>query len=138
MELIRKHVSQMNRYEKGTLINRISKLDRYECDMPDYVMNRIEERFLPNFIYLTKKEVRKILRNYSIVEYSVKHFDDLKDERVTLLANTIYTGKNDIKFKVYIVYSLTKNCLVTAFVNLASDNHESLDMSIYTKDLRIT
>ena len=78
--------------------------------------------------------------NDMIIEFNRTEKRNFIDKRVTVRSKKVYDVKinGEIeKCNLIAVFSLTTNRVVTVFWNLASDTHESINMSRYNKDLKI-
>lgn len=101
-----------------------------------HLSHHAKERMRKRRIY--KKQIRKTLENYNVIEYHEKDFEKrgkhFTDKRVVVRSKNFFGHKHR---QVVVVYSLTRNVVITVWDCDINDKHETLDMTIYNEDMQI-
>lgn len=119
MEEKRKYVSHMTSKEKSTLKYLV---EFTEFTFVDYCYHRMSKRGI------SKRQVIRTLKHKNIIEY---HF--INNSHRALLR-----GKPDEYGRcVCVVVDFSKQNIVTAYYNKHTDEHDTLDLSIYDEHLDI-
>lgn len=88
------------------------------------------------------KEICNVLKSgkYDIIEYNYVQYPDHRDNRVVVKSwdsyNVNVDGK-DTECNMIFVLSVTNNQIVTLWYNRVDDNHKTLNMSRYNKDIEV-
>lgn len=140
---IKKHAMQMDDIEKQIITNRICKLVTQPLCLDKHLHYRKYIRFKKqDFIRILLKPNVKDL----IVEYNCVNQDDYQDYRVLIRDNeeipvyikNVKTKKAAWKLcNLCFVYSLKTNRVITAYWNLASDNHQNINWNRYDANLQV-
>jgi hypothetical protein len=126
----RKHIEQMNRKEILYLYDKLQTIHSLEKGY--HARTRADERKVNTESFTDN--IKENLKQSRIIEFKeIKYENGEKEQRV--LIGTRNNHKKDIDFKV--VISLTFNKIITIWENRITDNHKSVDKSIYNKNLRI-
>lgn len=125
---MKKHISQMSEEEKDLLNERVADVDIPTVEVTKYTVNRIHQRFDD----ITLLDVAEVFLRHTIIEYNTNS----GDQRILLRGTeNVKDGKD--KYNVCIVYSVRNNRLITAWLDHFLDNHKTLRIEEYTKDLDI-
>lgn len=125
----RKHCSQMSLLEKNYLALEANKLKKVEPT------SHAQDKM--NLLEINTDYINSLLGNITkenIIEYNTGRG---KERRVVILDYRVIICEDGKE--VYAKYSIDIDTgeLVTVWVNLITDKHPTLDMSIYTKNLKI-
>lgn len=88
------------------------------------------------------KEICDVLKSgkYDIIEYNYVQYSNYRDNRVVVKSwdsyNVNVEGK-DTECNMIFVLSVTNNQIVTLWYNRVDDNHKTLNMSRYNKDIEV-
>ena len=139
MEITKKHYTQMSpsdfRYIRAKVRNVNHMLNMgLDLRLSKHTYDKIANGNATN---VNKNIVRRLLKDYSIIEYKLIlngtyvdgdiNKEDVIDERVVLRSNFSI----DKDYQVVIVYSFTNNSVVTSWKNHRLDNHKGVDLSKY-------
>lgn len=129
----RKHVSQMSKREIVGLFKRLKNVEKNGSKwmMSGHALNRINEKG----IQATYEDVVSTIHNATIIEYKIDEnkYTGKPDERVVLRAKAV-VNRN---YNLNAVYSLTRKCIVTVWINHINDRHATLDWSIYNSKMKV-
>lgn len=127
---VRKHVTQMSSSEKDLIRRRFKAVKNWE--ITDHVNDRIVEK---NYS-ITTDDFLDLMKNGEIVEYEQKlFFNANKLSELVVLKHV--RDRGGIKDKLHLVFDLSDNRIVTVWINSYDDNHDTLDMGIYSKGLKV-
>lgn len=135
-EQVKKHVSQMTKDEVNFLVNRLRDLDISKLQISYHLQQKFidkDENLLVNSL------LREDLADL-VVEYNETEQKYGTDRRVLIrLPEEILVdlGYFSRYCNLCIVYSFVKNKVITAYYNKVGDNHSTIDMSRYDKNLKI-
>lgn len=118
---MRKHFSQMNSHERQFLIDIIRKTKRWH--FTEYSQVRAGERIV------TREEVLAALSKGKVVEYRMKG----AKHRVLVRGTQVLDGK----YVACVVVDIARKRIITVYLNDHSDNHPSLNWSLYSDKLDI-
>lgn len=127
---VRKHSSQMSSEEKKKLRSMFSKVKNWE--ILDHVNNRIVEK---NY-KITVDDFIDIMKNGEIVEYEQKLYTE-SNKMAHLVVLRSVRDRDGVHDRPHLVFDMTDGKIVTIWINNYSDNHNSLDMGIYSKGLKV-
>lgn len=119
---MRKHMSQFTEVEKKHLTKRIGKLKNLV--LKPHLLERIQEKR----IYITHDELAEVLVDFDIIEYRILNME----ERAVIRSRTSFYGRN-----YCLVVSLTKDEIVTIWLNNYHDLHNTLDEELYNKKMKV-
>jgi hypothetical protein len=132
---VKKHYSQMSKEELMFLQDRLHSLNINDIEVSDHLQNKFIDKgielkqipFIDNLIPL-------------IIEYNETPTRGFLDRRVLIRTTEKYIvnikGKNKI-CNLCVVYSIVSGKVVTAYYNEANDNHDSINMNRYNKNLKV-
>lgn len=127
---VRKHVSQMSSQEKKIIREMFKKVKHWE--IVDHVNDRIEEKGYK----VTTDDILNTMHHGEIVEYEQKLY--IEDKTMTeLLVLKFVRETEKSKDKLYLVFDITAKKIITLWINNFEDTHDSLDMGIYSKGLKV-
>lgn len=130
----KKHYTQMTNEELTYLKNKLHNMNKRNLVISTHARDKNE------FNDADIKQLPFEVTNDMIIEFNRTEKRNFIDKRVTVRSKKVYdvniNGKIE-KCNIIAVFSLTTNRVVTVFWNLASDMHESINMSRYNKDLKI-
>lgn len=130
----RKHMSQMTDAEINLIRKKLSKVQNDDWKLTGHALDRLTEKS----IRATKQDIISTIYNSHIIEYRIvrnrnRNSKSRYDERVILRSKSVVNGS----YNLHAVYSLTNKVIVTVWLNHVRDWHSTLDMSIYSKDMKI-
>ena len=125
----RKFVNQMTKQEIDGLFRRLRAVRSNEWRLSGHVFDRLEEKG----INATRRDVISTIHSSELLEYKIDERYGVCDERVLLRAKAIV---ND-SYNLHVVYSLTNKKVVTVWINHINDRHATLNMSLYTADMKV-
>lgn len=120
---MKKHVSQMIKYEKELIGRIIRKLSSWE--LTPYCKSRLTGR------NMTVGTIQDVIKNGEMIEFHRK--EDTNRNRV-LLRGKKPTRDRDV---ACVVVDLGKGTVVTAYWNTGNDHHDTLDWSAYDAELDV-
>lgn len=125
----RKHISQMEKFEIDGLFKRLKNVNRW--GIIGHALDRLREKRI-NAKY---EDIVSVINNSSIVEYKIDYNSvaNRYEERVILRANAIVNGQ----YNMHVVYSLTREKIITVWLNHVNDFHATLDWNIYNADMKV-
>ncbi|MDS7057164.1 hypothetical protein NXG04_07680 [Klebsiella pneumoniae] len=128
---MRKHSSQMKKFENTGLMKRLKEVEEWEWSLIDHALDRLIEKG----IRASKRDVVSTIYNCSIIEYRIVYNRRLRlyEERVILRSKAI-VNRN---YNLNVVFSLTTKNIVTVWINHKNDRHSTLDWSIYNKNMKV-
>ena len=139
---VKKHVKQMNADEIVFLANKIYNIEKYRKSK--HLSNRIDTKDIPFSVY---KAIIKDGVARKIVEYNETPVEGSSIiSRRVLIRNDKLIKTKFYKGKVQEAYGLCNLCfvididtgtIITAYFNLACDNHTNIDWSRYDSDICI-
>ena len=137
---VRKTEGQVKKLYTQMTIQEIKYLDRKLAELDKNTMEitqHLEDKHINKNINLLKNLPTM---KHKIIEYNETPLKGKIDKRVVIQAlgkfRVNIDGKmQDCKFTV--VYSLTNNRVITSWYNAVGDNHKTINMKRYNKDLRI-
>ena len=127
---VRKHVSQMSSSEKKQVRKMFNDVKSYT------ITNHVNDRILEKGYKVTTDDIIDLMINGEIVEYEQKiviasgelsHLLVLKNMRDN-------DGEKDI---MHLVFDMTNKLILTIWTNHHTDLHDTLDMGIYSKGLKV-
>lgn len=120
-----KHFRHMTRNEILYLTVRKKKLLRKHLNFSDHAKERMEER------HIKEKDIVEGLKNGQIIEYKKTDTEEI------LVVRSCYVNRR--KKQCYIVYSLTKNLVITTYSNYYYQAYHSKDENEkYSPDEKIS
>lgn len=127
----RKHISQMNSNETSTIWKRLKNVQEFEWKLVGHALKRLAEKK----IKANRYDIISTIYNSEIIEYRIVHNNvtNSHDERVILRSKAIVNEK----FNLNAVFSLTNKRIVTVWINHINDRHDTLDWSIYDKNMKV-
>jgi hypothetical protein len=123
----KKHFSQMTNQEINHIWNALRSVKKW--NISSHALDRVTQKG----IQVTYRDIITTIHNATIIEYHIAKFNDEKDNRVLLRSKAIANKY----YNLNVVYSLTRKEVVSVWLNHINDRHETIDMSDYTKSLRI-
>lgn len=125
----RKHSSFLSKEEENIIWDRLKSIK--DWDFTRHALDRIEQKG----IRATKEDIISVINNGSIVEYKIDYIERINrcEERVVLSSNAIV---NDC-YRLKVVYSLSRQTVVTVWINHVNDFHATLDWTQYTRDMKV-
>ena len=122
----RKHSSMMDKYEIRMIRKVLNKrMNEIECGL--IFSKHSQERMLERKVRI--KDVMNVFENYTIVEFTN---DEINGEN---LHRVVLRGKQNIDgYNVVLSYCFEKNAVVTVWKNRVDNNHENLNIKLYTLD----
>lgn len=120
----RKHSSMMDKYEIRMIRKVLNKrMNEIECGL--IFSKHSQERMLERKVRI--KDVMNVFENYTIVEFTN---DEINGEN---LHRVVLRGKQNIDgYNVVLSYCFEKNAVVTVWKNRVDNNHENLNIKLYT------
>jgi len=124
----KKHGTQMTKEEIEYLFKRLRSVKRWR--MSAHAVSRITEKG----IKVTYRDAVSTIHTSKIIEYHIVNLGNgKKDERVLLRGNAVVNRDSNVHF----VYSLTRQEIVSSWLNRVDDKHNTLDWRDYDEKLRI-
>lgn len=125
----RKHVSQLTQQEKDGLYKRLKEVEKWK--ILSHALDRLEQKN----INATNEDIVSTINNSTIIEYKIDYDKRINryDERVVLRSNAIVNRY----YNLNVVYSLTKQQVITVWINDINDFHKTLDWTIYNEDMKV-
>lgn len=123
----RKHSLMMKEWEKRGLFERLKKVRVWEIS--GHALLRMSEKN----IEVTQDDILSTIHNSEIIEYKIDGKPKFETERVVLRSKAIINGKDNLN----VVYDLTKESVISVWLNDVKDNHETLDISIYNHKMKV-
>ena len=130
----RKHVTQMTQSEINFVEAKL-RLKRAKVSASNlHVSFHAKERLLSRTsLNVTLALMIDTIKDSSFQEYKIIRYNGkISDIRVLLRSNKSYSGK-----QIILVYSLMSNAVATGWVNSTTDNHSTLDFSLYDSNMKI-
>lgn len=127
----KKHISQMTKKEVLILKRRLSVLDGSKIHLTRHAINQINSKNLR----LNKSDIIDMIYDSEIIEYKLE-FDsqyNLVNESILLRSNKSW--QNGIN--VCMVLGMRNYGIITVWGNRINDNHETIDMTYYNKNVKI-
>lgn len=124
---MRKHISQMSAFESRALMKRISKIEEWEWVVRPHAFDRVIEKG----INATRNDMVTAIYNANIIEYRI--IGRMNEERMLIRSKSLVNGM----YNLNIVYSFTFKEVITVWLNHKNDRHQTLDWSIYNKDMKV-
>ena len=125
----KKHAKQMSKHEIDCIFKKLKSVKKWEIH--SHTFRRIKEKGID----VTYDDVVSTIYNSKLIEYHIaKLSNGEKDYRVLLRGNKSVNGNNNVNF----VYSLTRELIVSSWLNDISDKHSTLDWNDYDERLKIT
>lgn len=141
METVRrKYVTQMTKKEKKLIEHKLEKaraiVYHNKAEIGKHAHERIKDRSRLN---VTEDMIIESIMDSRYYEYKlITKGRKIIDERVLLKSNKAYNDNRDNLSNLVIVYSLTRNDVVTFWENSIHDNHSTIDInSLYDKKFDI-
>lgn len=127
---VRKHVSQLSLSEKEEIRKKFKKVKYWE------IIDHVNERIVQKEYKITTDDILNVMRNGEIVEYEQKLY--VVDGKMSelLVLTTVREDENG-KSRLYLVFDITDKKIVTVWINGYEDTHDTLDMGIYSKGLKV-
>ena len=132
---IKKHYSQMTLKEKEFLKSKLNNLKREKLIVSDHLQRK--------FIGYDLSEVKNLPFKTEldmIIEYNERPMNSYMDRRILVRSKKIYDvriGNKIEKCNLCVVYSIITNSIITIYWNKSNDNHTSINMNRYDKNLKI-
>ena len=125
----RKHVSQITQQENDGLYKRLKEVDKWK--IVSHALDRLKEKN----INATREDIVSTINNSTLIEYKIDYDKRINryEERVVLRSNAI-VNRN---FNLNVVFSLTKQQVITVWINDINDFHKTLDWGIYNEDMKV-
>ena len=126
---LKRHISQINERGLKILVDDFNKCDKSKTTINKHLLNKKTISFRKEDIYkLLNKDIRSL-----IVEYNQTYPKGiLVDRRIIMRDNeVVQTDKGEQN--LCIVFSLSKNEVITAYYNPQNDNHTTINMDRYYK-----
>lgn len=125
----RKHSSQLTHQEEDLLHSRLRDVEDWE--MSSHALDRLEGKG----IRATYDDIVSTIFNCELIEYKIDYDARINrcDERVVVRGNAL----TNRFFNLNVVYSLTKQRIVTVWLNHVNDRHATLDWSIYDENMKV-
>lgn len=122
----RKHSYMMDKYEIRMIRKVLNKrMNEIECGL--IFSKHSQERMLERKVRI--KDIMNVFENYTIVEFTN---DEINGEN---LHRVVLRGKQNIDgFNIVLSYCFEKNAVVTVWKNRVDNNHENLNIKLYTLD----
>lgn len=128
---VRKHVSQMSSKEKDKLREMFKKVKNWEIF--SHVNDRIKEKGYTVYV----DDVLDLMHKGNIVEYEQKYYFNSGKISHLVVLNIVREHEGKDKDRLHMVFDMTDKGIVTVWVNDYEDTHETLDMGIYSKGLKV-
>lgn len=135
----RKYITQMTRKEKQLIEHKLEKARAVvylnQTDIVDHALKRMENR---SRLDITKDMIIESIMDSRYYEYKlITVGNKIIDERVLLKSNKVYND-NGNPSNLAIVYSLTRNDVITFWQNSVDDNHKTININaLYDKKFDI-
>lgn len=125
----RKHVSQMKESESYTIWKRLKGVKKWEFS--EHALDRLKEKG----IKATYDDIISMIGNAELIEYKIDYNRSINrcDERVVLRSKSIINKR----YNIHVVYNLSRESIVTVWMNHVRDRHHTLDWSIYDENLKV-
>src|SRR5699024_685880 len=96
----------------------------------------VNERIVQKEYKITTDDILNVMRNGEIVEYEQKLY--VVDGKMSelLVLTTVREDENG-KNRLYVVFDITDKKIVTVWINGYEDTHDTLDIGIYSKGLKV-
>lgn len=124
---LKKHYTQMNDKEKNFIFATLKSYKNW--GMSGHALDRLVEKG----IEATYEDIVSTIHNSMIIEYHVAKFQGVNDERVLLRSKAIVNKCNNL----HVVFSITRGRIVSVWMNHKDDKHSTIDMSDYSKSVKI-
>lgn len=122
----RKHASTMDKYEIRMIRKVLNKrMNEIECGL--IFSRHSQERMIERKVKI--KDVMNVFENYTIVEFTNDCINGENLHRVVLRGRQNIDG-----FNIVLSYCFEKNAVVTVWKNRVDNNHEKLNIKLYTLD----
>ena len=128
---VRKHVSQMSSNEKIKLRKMFKEVKDWEIF--SHVNNRIKEKGYTVYV----DDVLDLMHKGNIVEYEQKYYFNSGKVSHLVVLNIVREHEGKDKDRLHMVFDMTDKGIVTVWINDYEDIHETLDMGIYSKGLKV-
>lgn len=127
---VRKHVSQMNQFEKMSIRKKFNKVKNWT------IINHVNDRILEKGYTITTEDILDIIKNGNILEYAQKYYTENKNITEILVLSGV-RDFGDHKDRLHLVFDITAEKIITLWINDYDDVHETLNMGIYSKGLKV-
>lgn len=128
---VRKHVSQMSSNEKDKIRDVFKVIKSWEVF--DHVYDRIEEKGYT----VTDDDFLRILTKGKIIEYEQKYYYNIKKLNHLVVLQSIRKRKGKPIDRMHMVFDITDRGVVSVWINELEDTHETLNLGIYSKGLKV-
>ena len=128
---VRKHVTQMSTNEKIKLREMFKKVKDWEIF--SHVNDRIKEKGYTVYV----DDILDLMHKGNIVEYEQKYYFNSGKVSHLVVLNIVREHEGKDKDRLHMVFDMTDKGIVTVWVNDYEDIHETLDMGIYSKGLKV-
>lgn len=125
----RKHSSQLTQQETDFLHDRLKAIN--EWGISTHALDRLVEKK----IRATYDDIVSTIYNCEIIEYKIDYDARINrcEERVVVRGKAL----TNRYYNLNVVYSLTKKCVVTVWLNHINDRHDTLDWSLYNPNMKV-
>lgn len=128
---VRKHVSQMSSSEKDKVREMFKKVKTWE------IFQHVNERIRQKGYTVYVDDVMDLMQKGNIVEYEQKYYLNTGKISHLLVLNIVREHEGKDKDRLHMVFDMTDEGIVSVWVNDYEDTHETLDMGIYSKGLKV-
>jgi hypothetical protein len=123
----KKHYTHMSNEEKEFLFKQLKGVKNW--DISYHALERIEKKG----IKATYNDIISTIHNANIIEYHLTKFEDEKDARILLRSKSLVNKC----YNLHVVFSVTRQKVVSVWLNHIDDQHKTVDMRDYNKNVRI-
>lgn len=128
---IKKHISQLSQSDIKAIKSKLNKININNIKLSQHANQHIK---------LDYKDIKRCFSAYDIIEFNITYRFENPTYRVLIRSKesipTVVDNKL-IKTQVCIVYDLTKNIVVSLYLNDSKDNHETLNLDRYNTNMTI-
>lgn len=128
---VRKYVRQMSPSEKQKIREMFNSVKNWE------ILDHVNDRIVEKGYCITTDDILNVMRKGKIVEYEQKYYMNTGKVSHLLVLNHVREKEDGSSDILNLVFDITDNKIVTVWINNADDLHDTLDMGIYNKGLKV-
>lgn len=133
----RKHYTQMTIHEKRRCVRMIRDSHKVfgRFDVTPHASQKLYKGKIPLKTFFQLLYTDEMIEH--VIEYNVRQFKDFEDERVLVRIPYKIDMPHIKSSHMFIVISIIQGAIITAYYNELNDNHETINMKNYDKNLEI-
>lgn len=128
---VRKYVGQMKPEEKQKVRYLFKSVKSWE------IVDHVNDRIIEKGYRITTDDILDVMRNGKIVEYEQKLYTNTNKFTELIVLNNVRKKENGSSDILHLVFDVTDKKIVTVWINNHDDLHDTLDMKIYNKGLKV-